>query len=416
MQASGRSVPARGWPWPHVSAKLRTTMRGRFRQLLAVGSVVATTAGSFTIVASAQAGPLPPPAPGPTADVAGTGATLGRSAAGTATGDSVTEAVDGTNGVSVLARQSFAWSAPVNTNMGLVSVSCASASFCMGLAFGGAAYTYDGRSWSEPVQAISTEGVDVSCASGTFCAAGNVSGEVVIYNGRSWSSAQKVGSQGTISLSCPSRLFCMSMGYGYFAAYNGKKWSPSRTLGFNVVSCASALFCVAAGGGRAVVFDGTTWSDRESDHLLDVQSISCPSVRFCMAGSSGAVAIYDGKSWSRLQVADAYQVSCASKSFCVTVSPMGEADTYNGRTWSAPSDLDPRLASMYMDEAPPAVSCPSSKFCMVVDGYGYITGRATGRKAARPGRREPAKGIPDGENLEGHASQWDNLGLPRGPD
>ena len=65
-----------------------------------------------------------------------------------------------------------------------------------------------------------------------------------------------------------------------------------------------------------------------------------------------------------------------------------------------------------MDEAPPAVPCPSSKFCMVVDGYGYITGRATGHKAARPGRREPAKGIPDGENLEGgHASQWDNLGV-----
>ena len=115
-------------------------------------------------------------------------------------------------------------------------------------------------------------------------------------------------------------------GHGYFAAYNGKKWSPSRTLGFNVVSSASALFCVAAGGGRAVVFDGTTWSAREShDHLLDVQSISCPSVRFCMAGGSGAVAIYDGKSWSRLQVADAYQVCSASKSFCVTVSPMGEA-------------------------------------------------------------------------------------------
>ena len=166
------------------------------------------------------------------------------------------------------------------------------------------------------------------------------------------------------------------MGNGYFATYNGREWSRPRTFGFNVVSCASASFCVAVGGGRAVAFDGTTWSTPESDDLSGVQSISCPSVPFCMAVSPGAAAIYEGKSWSRLQVADAYQVSCASKSYCVTVSPLGEADTYNGRVWSAPLDLDPRLARIYLDEAPPAVSCPSSKFCMVVDGYGYITGRA----------------------------------------
>ncbi|HMK97206.1 MAG TPA: hypothetical protein VK425_06630, partial [Acidimicrobiales bacterium] len=217
---------------------------------------------------------------------------------------------------------------------------------------------------------------EVSCASETFCVAGNVFGEVVVYNGGSWSSAKKVSPQGTMSLSCPSTSFCISMGNGYFATYNGRAWSPPRTLDFNVVSCASKSFCVAVSGGRAVAFDGTTWSPPESDHLLGVQSISCPSVPFCMAVSPGAAAIYDGKSWSRLQVSGAYQVSCASKSFCVTVSPIGGADTYNGTIWSTPTDLDPRLAGIYADEAPPAVSCPSSKFCMVVDGYGYITGRA----------------------------------------
>lgn len=314
--------------------------------------------------ATARAAPLPA---GPGVVVAGTDS-------GGATGPAV---VTSEASVAATARRAFAWSAPVNTNMGLVAVSCTSASFCMGLSFGGAAYTYNRRSWSRPLQAVSTEGIDVSCASETFCVAGNVSGEVAIYNGRSWSPAQKVSPQGTMSLSCPSPSFCMSMGNGYFATYNGKTWSRPRTFAFNVVSSASASFCVAVGGGRAVAFGGTAWSTRQSDHLLDVQSVSCPAVLFCMAVSSGAAAIYDGKSWSRLRVAGAYQVSCASKSFCATVSPMGEAETYNGTTWSAPSDLDPRLASMYSDEAPPAVSCPSSKFCIVVDGYGYITGRST---------------------------------------
>jgi hypothetical protein len=277
----------------------------------------------------------------------------------------------------VLAPRAFAWSAPVNTEMGLVSVSCTSLSFCVGLGFGGAAYTYNGSSWSGPLQAISTEGIDLSCASETFCAAGNVSGEVAIYNGKSWSSAQKVGPRGTTSLSCPTASFCMSMGNGYFATYNGRAWSRPRTSAFDAVSCAASSFCVAVTGERAVAFDGTTWSSPEKDHLLSGQSVSCPSVSFCIAVSPGASATYDGKSWSRLSVSGAYNVSCASKSFCVTVAPIGAANTYNGTTWSAPIDLDPRLAGVYLDEAPPAVSCPSSKFCMVVDAYGYITGRAT---------------------------------------
>ncbi len=312
---------SRAWNWRHGSAKLHTLVRERFRQILAVGSVVATTTASLTIVTSAQAA---------------AGETVASYSLST------TAASATPSGVSVSARRSFSWSAPVNTNMGLVSISCVSASFCVGLSFGGAAYTYHGGSWSGPLRAVNTEGTDVSCASETFCAAGNVTGEVAIYNGRSWSSARKVSPQGTISLSCPSTSFCMSMGNGYFATFDGKTWSRPRRFDLSFVSCASASFCVAVGGGQSVVFDGATWSARESDHLSSVQSISCPSAPFCMAVSAGATAIYDGKSWSTLPVADAYEVSCASRAFCVTVTPMGEADTYNGTIWSAPLDLDPR--------------------------------------------------------------------------
>ncbi|HMK97962.1 MAG TPA: hypothetical protein VK425_10475, partial [Acidimicrobiales bacterium] len=93
-------------------------MRERFRQVLAVGSVVATTGVSLTIVATAQAAPLPA---GREAVTTGTGnggapgpaAITSRAAVGPLTTPS---------GVPALAPEPLAWSAPVNTNMGLVSV------------------------------------------------------------------------------------------------------------------------------------------------------------------------------------------------------------------------------------------------------------------------------------------------------
>ena len=185
----------------------------------------------------------------------------------------------------------------------------------------------------------------MSCASETFCVAGNVSGEVAIYNGRSWSPARKVSPQGTMSLSCPSPSFCMSMGNGYFATYNGKTWSRPRTFAFNVVSCASASFCVAVGGGRAVAFGGTAWSTRQSDHLLDVQ-FGSPAPPYCSAWRSvparppSTTASLGQGSGSPRCLPGFLRVQIVLRNGL----PMGEAETYNGTTWSAPSDLDPRLS------------------------------------------------------------------------
>jgi uncharacterized Fe-S cluster protein YjdI len=54
-------------------------------------------------------------------------------------------------------------------------------------------------------------------------------------------------------------------------------------------------------------------------------------------------------------------VSCPSSSFCVAVDGNGNALTFNGSKWSQPSSIDASGGGLI------AVSCPSSSFCVAVD-------------------------------------------------
>ena len=56
-------------------------------------------------------------------------------------------------------------------------------------------------------------------------------------------------------------------------------------------------------------------------------------------------------------------VSCPSSSFCMAVDGGGNALSWNGSSWSA-------LVSIDQNAPPNSVSCPSSSFCMAVDWYG----------------------------------------------
>ncbi len=56
-------------------------------------------------------------------------------------------------------------------------------------------------------------------------------------------------------------------------------------------------------------------------------------------------------------------VSCPTTSFCMSVDGNGSAISYHGTYWTSPTSVD-GLNSLY------AVSCPASTFCMAVDGVG----------------------------------------------
>lgn len=94
-------------------------------------------------------------------------------------------------------------------------------------------------------------------------------------------------------------------------------------------------------------------------------SISCASESFCVAVSEeGDAESFNGVSWSKPSKIDEQgrlrSVSCASSSFCAAVDDRGDALVFNGIAWGAPAPI------ARGDEEFESVSCSSSSFCVAV--------------------------------------------------
>jgi hypothetical protein len=80
---------------------------------------------------------------------------------------------------------------------------------------------------------------------------------------------------------------------------------------------------------------------------------------------AGNAVTYNGSSWSAPTSIDSghalASVSCTSSSFCVALAKVGYAMTYNAGAWSAPADIDGA-------DGLTSVSCPSASFCVAVGG------------------------------------------------
>jgi hypothetical protein len=269
----------------------------------------------------------------------------------------------------------------------LTSVSCASTLFCVALDSNGSALTYNGSSWSAPVNINNGTSPDsVSCPSVSYCVAVAWGGGAVTYNGSSWSAPTPIGALWAFTdVSCPSASFCAAVEWnGYAATYNGSAWGApvliaegileGWTNGLTSVSCASASFCVAGAPGGLIDYNGTSWADVAGGGLGGSAPVSCPSISFCAAvADTGEAVVYNGSSWStptRIEEGDfpgpssLTAVSCASASFCVAVDSNGNALTYNGGSWSAPVNIDSGVFA--------AVSCPTEAFCVAVDTKGNV--------------------------------------------
>ena len=107
-----------------------------------------------------------------------------------------------------------------------------------------------------------------------------------------------------------------------------------------------------------------------------LSSVSCPSTTFCaavgdpFASLTGYALTYNGTSWTaptNLGGIDGggglRSVSCPSATFCVAVGGRG-AVTYNGTSWTASINLGG--SSVFLG----SVSCPSTTFCAAVGGNG----------------------------------------------
>jgi hypothetical protein len=271
-----------------------------------------------------------------------------------------------------------AWTATgtqIDGTVDLHSVSCASVAFCVAVDGQGNAITYNGSSWSPPVDVDGSVGFlySVSCPNTTFCAAVGDS-NVITYNGSSWSTPAPLVSGSSApptSVSCPSAQFCVAAIGNVTATYNGSSWSSKSggAAGFDSVSCASTTFCVAVGNDDAVIYNGSSWSAPVAIGVgvENQSSVSCSSVTFCAAVGSSDAATYDGSSWSAPSDIDGNyilsSVSCPNVNFCFAIDEAGRALTYDGSSWSAPMALTDITFLR-------AVSCPTASFCAAVGDGG----------------------------------------------
>ena len=162
------------------------------------------------------------------------------------------------------------------------------------------------------------------------------------------------------------------------------EWKVDQTSAgsFNVVSCASSRFCVAVGTSTGtdstVEFNGSKWGAARTLEKFkgEVVALSCPAVGWCVALTDLAAAtILHAGSWSPLTTLDpnpgppypgmANAVSCTSPHFCLAVDAQGNAETYNGATWTTPEQIDE-------DFPLNDVSCGTSSHCVAVDGGGRV--------------------------------------------
>jgi len=241
------------------------------------------------------------------------------------------------------------------TNAG---VSCTSVSFCISVAQGpGTALdtlvsTYNGTSWTTPVELhakIATNPL-VACPNPSLCFEVDASGrhsdeEIASYSSGIWSKPSQITQANfLVTTSCVHGGECFGVDYaGEVLAFDGTTWSVPDVVdsasGVTDISCASSTFCaVIDDTGGVVIQNGGTWGSRQTPLPTGTgfQSVSCTADGACMAITDNGIAEqYKSGLWTSTS-ADSVggTVACGSMSYCVTQNGT-DSQWWNGSSWAA---------------------------------------------------------------------------------
>jgi hypothetical protein len=253
---------------------------------------------------------------------------------------------------------------------------CASATLCLGDDAHGHIGSFDGSSWLRTAKQLARVGVptSISCPSATFCALTDAAGNAYTYDGTAWSDGVKLAdtSDEVSAVSCPESTFCLAtFGDQTVAAYEDSTWTTQEQTHQPETSlrCMSAQLCLASGKHDTEQFDGHSWTVVATGGPW--LSMSCPSATFCAAATPESIEFWDGTHWQtslqddHMQYADLHGISCPTSDFCLAVDGDGNAFTYRDGTWSDPQPtLIPESLS---------VSCYSATFCQTFGEYSRQT-------------------------------------------
>ena len=310
------------------------------------------------------------------------------------------------------------WGSPMAVDLGQYmqfSVSCSSSSYCMAVDSNGNGIRYHQGTWDAP-SLLDSDGLTdaLSCATDSFCVAVD-EGSAFKYDGSHWSAAELILVDPTelLSISCPTSGFCMAVdANGNVFKYSAGSWGVWYGVGIRQISCTSSTFCMGVtANGYAIKFNGTSWgTPMDADYSYPLYRVSCSSSSFCLAiDNREFVAKYDGASWAVTSLSPwmgpsgdlLSGVSCTSSSQCMVVSALGIGLEYNGTDWGRvyvdtfpvgfttvtctpsfclASDTAGNIVKLTLPGydatvtplgmVPTSISCPSSSFCMAVDGAG----------------------------------------------
>ena len=278
------------------------------------------------------------------------------------------------------------WSSPtaVAHASSLGAVACPATTHCLALDGRGDAFRFDGSAWTQaPSTGITSSGTpSLSCAGLTFCGA-IVQGadQAVTWNGTAFTAPDTLPAQGLGAVGCAGPSFCVTIdGVGDAYYLGGSSWANGANDWGSVsaISCPTSGFCVSVGGGVSM-WDGNSWTEPQSFGLTsNLTGVSCPSATYCqVVDNTGQADTWNGTTWTGpTQVpvpggstaaagaggVDLTGVSCVSAAFCMAVANSGAASLWNGTDWSSQT-IDPHASLT-------AVSCPSPTLCVAVDGKG----------------------------------------------
>jgi hypothetical protein len=265
------------------------------------------------------------------------------------------------------------------TEAELVSVSCTSASACIGVGHrsyeeGGKrtetlAESWNGTKWSEQTTPRAEDSFleGVSCTASSACTAVGRQGSKTLaerWNGTEWSietTPNPIAEGSKLdSVSCPSAEVCVAAGQSHNGGekktlaekWNGTEWvlqstpNPEKTTGgayFLGISCTSATACTAVG---ETIKSGTqTLAERWNGVAWVIQSTP-------------------GTTTARLN-----GVACTSATSCIAVGGNNLktlAESWNGTEWTTQTTLNPS-DSAWAELA--GISCTSATVCTAVGNY-----------------------------------------------
>ena len=154
------------------------------------------------------------------------------------------------------------------------------------------------------------------------------------------------------------------------------RWSGLQRIdgsnGISAISCTTQSFCMAGDNeGNVITYENGAWSTPQNIDRVRLpygRSLAPPPyfvwqwtvmrMRWYSATDHGL-----GLTISTRDIDQLYSVSCPTSTFCITVDGNGNEFTYSNNSWSAANNVD-------FVNAPNSIDCFSATFCVIVDNGG----------------------------------------------